>query len=359
MAVIKYIPEDFIVREVQEQEFLTDGTYYHVYEMKKRNYTTERAVSQLARSLGKPRKFFGYAGTKDKPALTYQYVTIKGVSRERVESLELKDIELSFIGYSKVALQLGSLKGNHFTITIRDLPKDITFDVKEKMTVPNYFDQQRFSYANVKIGIAMLKGDFEGAVNIVIETDKDHSENLQNYLKDHLNDYVGALRRIPRKILLFYVHSVQSVIFNDELCAFMEKNAKNIYKQNYSQGELVFGDYSGTDLDEVDLLGYLNRDASPIQKEILLKHEIEVDSFRMRSFPEFSLEGASRKSFFTVEHLKVVEISDDDMFDGRKKAIISFDLGKGSYATMVLRMVLAKYNQEFETRVRRREEDVL
>ena len=59
-------------------------------------------------------------------------------------------------------------------------------------------------------------------------------------------------------------------------------------------------------------------------------------------FPEFSLEGDFRKAFFEVKNFSMSELEDDEEFKGKKKCLIKFDLGSGSYATIVIRALLAK-----------------
>ena len=120
MYQIKSNPEDFLVEEIPDYT-LSDSGQYIICLMEKTNYTTIRALEQLAKSLNIRLKDIGFAGTKDKNAITRQYISIRNSRKEAIENISLKDIHLQFIGYSKEPLSLGNLKGNRFTITIRDL----------------------------------------------------------------------------------------------------------------------------------------------------------------------------------------------------------------------------------------------
>ncbi|MFH1505557.1 MAG: tRNA pseudouridine(13) synthase TruD, partial [archaeon] len=113
MYKIKQKPEDFIVDEVSDIELQERGDYI-VFELKKTNYTTERAIQRICESLHIPRKKVGYAGSKDKMAVTSQYISLFKINKEKIERLKLKDIELTFKGYSDKPISLGDLKGNRF-----------------------------------------------------------------------------------------------------------------------------------------------------------------------------------------------------------------------------------------------------
>lgn len=335
MAILKYFPTDFIVKEIKG--FEESQTGISVYLLKKRNYTTERAVAQVANSLHIPRKFIGYAGTKDKNAITHQYVSIKGSSKEKITRLTLKDIMLSFIGYSKEELRLGSLKGNSFEIILRDLPENFELNEPSEFKVPNYFDEQRFSDANLDIGLAMLKNEFKKAVELVVETDIDFKERVEAHLVKQPNDFIGALKLLPSKTILFFIHSVQSYFFNEILASKIEG-----YAVNYSQGQFKFAnEYS--EIKELPLIGYLMDEYDAV----LAKKEITARNFLIRSLPSFSLEGSFRKAFFDVTNFST-KIQDDEEFKGRKKCLFKFDLGSGSYATIVLKSILAKQKIELK-----------
>ena len=308
-----------------------------IYLMKKRHYTTERAVSQLSKSLRIPRKFISYAGTKDKNAVTYQYISIKGVSKEKISALDLKDIQLEFCGFSKEALRLGTLEGNNFQIILRDLPHDFSLIYPEEFKVPNYFDEQRFSSNNLDIGLNLLKQNFKEALNLIIETDQDFGSEIKKYLENHKNDFVGALRLLPKKTILFYIHSVQSYIFNKMLASKIEG-----VDYPYSEGNFKFSQ-EYPDMDELPLIGYLIKDFD----DFILSEGLTHQNFLIRSLPDFSLEGSFRNAFFKVKNFKS-SVENDDVFEGRKKCNISFDLSSGSYATIVLKNILARKELKLE-----------
>lgn len=329
--LLKEDPEHFKVYEIIDESLFSDEpTRTHLYILKKTNYTTERAVTQVARSLGIPRKFIGYAGTKDKNAVTEQLISIKGTSKEKVENLELKDIDLTFAGYSHHSLALGDLIGNRFEIVIKELNK-LPENIPENFIVPNYFDEQRFSTNNVQVGLALVKKDFKGAVEKIAETDEDFREGIKAHLEKQPNDFVGAFRLLPRKITLFYIHALQSKLFNDLLA----KRIDNAVSWKYSQGEFKFFNDVVTKkpFDKLPLIGYLSK-LDEEDKKVLDQFDMVARNFLITSLPDLSLEGSEREAFLEVKNCKEVERGDNFI-------TLSFELGKGSYATIVIKQILA------------------
>ncbi|MGM5480857.1 MAG: tRNA pseudouridine(13) synthase TruD [Nanobdellota archaeon] len=339
-------PEDFIVTELPRDDLVQEeATAYHIYLLEKRNYTTERAVTHIVKALHIPRKNIAYAGTKDKNAVTRQYITIKGVSKESVASLELKDITLTFKGYSTEAMKLGHLKGNSFEILVRGLPREykLPFEHAKMVIVPNYFDKQRFSTANIDIGKAIMKKEYKQAVDILINTDQDWAQTITEHLQKQQNDYIGALRLLPNKTLLFFVHALQSKIYNDLLTQEIEHMFTRTHDLEYDFGTLAIPDINelletrSTSRSELPLVGY-ESDLTREQEKTVEDQGLSTRNFINRSIPQLSLEGSNRKSFTTATDVKLEETINDD----EKTVKATFTLPKGSYATIVLKTILAE-----------------
>ena len=92
----------------------------------KENRDTHDALAQLARALRLPPNALGFAGTKDKRAVTAQRVTAFKVTAERLRQLMAAAPfgESIVVGddltYDEEPLRLGALAGNRFTIVLRD-----------------------------------------------------------------------------------------------------------------------------------------------------------------------------------------------------------------------------------------------
>lgn len=75
-------------------------------------------------------------------------------------------------------LTLGDLKGNHFTIVLRDVKGAIRTDLETSLEslksngFLNYFGMQRFGTSTVMthtIGCAIIKKDYELASNLILD----------------------------------------------------------------------------------------------------------------------------------------------------------------------------------------------
>uniref|UniRef100_A0A0D3G9L5 TRUD domain-containing protein n=1 Tax=Oryza barthii TaxID=65489 RepID=A0A0D3G9L5_9ORYZ len=87
----------------------------------KENKDTQEALGVIGKMLGLQSRSFGFAGTKDKRAVTTQQVTVFKISANRLAALNnrLFGIKVGNFSYVKEGLVLGQLMGNRFTITLR------------------------------------------------------------------------------------------------------------------------------------------------------------------------------------------------------------------------------------------------
>ncbi len=215
MYKIKQIPEDFVVKEVNNIKLKENGNYSY-FILKKKNYTTEKAVSTIAHYLEINRKNIGYAGSKDKNAITEQMISIQGFNKTK--GIKLKDIELIYKGKGDERISLGDLNGNEFIITVRNLNKENIKINSKTISIPNYFDEQRFSKNNYLVGKSILKKDFKKAVDLILKDSSEKTSGFEEDVNKHIsrspNDFIGAIKKIPKKIRMMYVHAFQSLIFN-------------------------------------------------------------------------------------------------------------------------------------------------
>lgn len=304
---IKQIPEDFVVKEILDLD-IGEGSYTY-FLLKKRNWTTIGAINEIARRLNIPSKRLGFAGNKDKKAVTEQYISVLNVDKRRLENLKIKDIEIIVVGRGKERINLGDLRGNEFIITVRDLDKRN----KGVSRVINYFDEQRFGVdkKNHLIGKAIVKKDFKEACRLL-------------NLDVERNDYVGTLRKVDRRLLRFYVGSYQSYLWN--------KTVNNLDK----------------DYDKVPTVGFLtkfrDKNVKGVIEGVLEEEGVELKDFIIRQILELSLEGGERDMSVGVKDFKTLDFSKDELNKGKFKQIIGFKLPKGSYATIVVKEIFLPKN---------------
>ena len=109
MYLLKQRPEDFIVREMASHQVLSKGNFALCI-LKKRNYTTQRAIASVATAMERPIKYFSYAGLKDKNAVTEQFVAIKFATEKEISRFQLKNIAK----YSEKAVKKIRYSNDHY-----------------------------------------------------------------------------------------------------------------------------------------------------------------------------------------------------------------------------------------------------
>jgi tRNA pseudouridine13 synthase len=322
MYKIKQLPEDFIVRERLSLNLIEDGQYSY-YLLKKRDYSTFDAIEQVAKKLRVNPKFINAAGLKDRHAETEQYISINKGQRKDFEVG--KDLSLKYLGSGNERLNIGTLEGNEFEIVVRNLTKG--FKLKKITHVINYFDEQRFGRDadNHIIGRMLVKKEFREAA---VELEKKGNKEITEYLKTRLNDYVGALRTIPKKVLRFYVTSYQSYLWNECVKEYF-KSVKDIGKDD-TFPELGF------DVEEQD------RSRQEIIEKLLKSEGIRPVDFINRQIQELTLECQERRIFAEISDLSFGKMEDDELNPGMHKIKAMFYLGKGSYATNAIRELFSE-----------------
>jgi tRNA pseudouridine13 synthase len=147
-ATFKSIPEDFVVTECRSEVLTQEGEHLYLL-IKKTSQNTAWVAEQLASWAGVSVRDVGFAGRKDRHAVTTQWfsVYLPGVA-DPVRPLLIPGVELLEKGRHKAKLKRGQLEGNSFKITLRDLDDPSLLIPRlaqiKSAGVPNYFGDQRF-----------------------------------------------------------------------------------------------------------------------------------------------------------------------------------------------------------------------
>ena len=318
--IIKQIPEDFIVDEVINLKLTNKKTNYSIFKLTKTNWDMFKIIDVLSRNLNTKNKFIGYAGNKDKLAITTQCISFYKIPKERIERTKINGVKLEFQGHSYERINLGDLEGNNFTITIRGLNKKSK--IPGSLNLENYFGEQRFgNKSNTHlVGKAIIKKDFKKACELLD-------------LKVSNNDYVGELRKQPRRLLRFYISSYQAFLWNRLLSARLSKE-KDKLSVKTELGELVFIK-SKLDNFEVPLVSF-DSESNEELENILKEENILLREFIISQMPELTTETVMRKAFIEVKNI-ISEYSEDELNKNKLKVVIKFFLPKGCYATMLIK----------------------
>ena len=349
--------EDFIVDEIPKHtDLAANGEYTH-FNMEKENWETISAVRAIARSLDVSYKRFGYAGNKDRRAVTTQRIAAWQVEQEQLMKVQLYGIRLYDFTKSNSRISLGDSEGNRFRITIRNPElrgQELEASMKaaseqiEIAGVPNYFGYQRFGTVRPNthlVGRELVKGNLEAAVmrylcypyaterpecqaaRRYLEETHDFGGALRIYphrlvfermmldaLRNNPRDFVGALRRLPKKIRKLLVHAYQAYLFNRTLSAMIEREMN-------------------TSVHHLPLIGFNSSFSEgpqgELEKTILDEEGISRKEFLTRSVPELSCKGYLRAS--SVNLKPVLKMVSDET------VVVEFTLPTGSYATTALR----------------------
>lgn len=149
-GVLRATPDDFEVDEVLGFDPAGVGPHA-LLRVRKRGANTEWVARELARAAGCKPFEVGYAGMKDRNAVTTQHFTIPRGKREAAEFVGLtgEGYEVLSSAPHQRKLPRGALEGNRFAITVRGLACDAGV-LRSRMEqiaaggTPNYFGSQRF-----------------------------------------------------------------------------------------------------------------------------------------------------------------------------------------------------------------------
>ncbi len=156
---LKSEPEDFRVDEIPAYPPAGEGTHLFV-RFRKRDLDTERAVRAIAQALGCDPRGAGYAGMKDRRAITTQWASIEGGNPESALALSLDGIQILEAARHPHKLRTGHLRGNRFVLRIRDARPDLeavraVLARLASVGCPNYFGAQRFGHEGKNVARAL------------------------------------------------------------------------------------------------------------------------------------------------------------------------------------------------------------
>ena len=165
-ASIRSVPEDFFVEEIDA--FPASGEGEHLLlSVEKRGMNTAYAAKLIAQWAGVGEMAVGYAGLKDRHAVTRQRFSVHLPRRQApaIDTLEADGLRVLDHAWHAKKLPRGALAGNRFRLALRDVHGDrevIEARLREIAGpgVPNYFGEQRFGRdgANLDNALAMFAG---------------------------------------------------------------------------------------------------------------------------------------------------------------------------------------------------------
>lgn len=167
-GVLRTLAEDFHVDE--DLGFDLNATGEHLWiRVRKTNANTAWVARKLSEITGVKQKDIGFAGLKDRHAVTTQWFSLPDTAHsiDLSEGSLAPDIEILDITRHSRKLRRGALKGNHFRIRVREAQgsaADVQQAVGKIRTegVPNYFGEQRFGHEgqNIEQALGLFQGTY-------------------------------------------------------------------------------------------------------------------------------------------------------------------------------------------------------
>ena len=400
---LRSLPEDFIVKEIFLYPNRKENGRFIIAEVSSKNWETHTLVRELSKRLHISRKRISFAGTKDKRACSTQLMSFHNVPKDKLSHIKIKEVTIKNIYSSDKPIKIGDLYGNRFEITLRNIDKDVkpkqiqnTASYLEKhYGFPNFYGVQRFGVMRPVthiIGKHIINGDFEKAVMGYIanpmegenedtyklreelEKSYDFSKALQsypnslNFEKAILNklvidpeDFVGALKELPKNLLTMFVNAYQSYLFNQILS---ERIRRKISLNKAIVGDIVLPvrknlvDYKGIMVNESNmekvnrqvsknnaftsglLLGsdsvFSRGEMGEIEYKIIENEKVDYRDFIISEIPFLSSSGSRRPLLAALDRIDW-KLNNDELNDGKQALTLKFELQKGCYATSLLR----------------------
>lgn len=325
-GVLKSVAEDFVVEEIPAYEPTGNGEHLFLW-VEKQETSAEQLTQHLSRAFNISRNDIGMAGMKDRRAVTRQYVSVPARCEGNLENATTDRIRILHSARHGNKLKTGHLKGNRFSILVREVADDAFFKaigIAERIGAlgfPNYFGDQRFGNEGetLELGLGLLRGErteqdipwarrkFLVRLALSAVQSELFNQTLSNRLKDGFIDRVllGDVMQVTQSGGIFLVED-QAV-----------EQARFLAGETVTTGPL-FGPKMRSPEGEVSLL----------EEAVLQNAGLTREHFR--KFPK--LTPGSRRAFLVRP--SGLEIHQEA--DGLR---IEFTLPSGVYATMLLREI--------------------
>ena len=162
-------PEDFEVEEIPLYPPTGEGGHTFV-RLEKKLRTTEEVARDLARAAACRPRDVGYAGRKDRRAVARQWISVPGLDPEVARGVEIPGVRVLEAVRHPHKLRTGHLRGNRFSITLRNLAHvdretvHARIDQVQREGLPNRYGRQRFGRHadNADKARALLRGEAVG-----------------------------------------------------------------------------------------------------------------------------------------------------------------------------------------------------
>ncbi|BDZ67416.1 tRNA pseudouridine(13) synthase TruD [Methanobacterium ferruginis] len=397
---IRTINEDFYVEEIPETQPKGEGPNTWLW-IEKEGRNTLDVVLDIAREMKMNRKQMGFAGMKDKAAVTRQWICVSNKTPEELQGLEdkLHHVKILDIVPHQKKLRIGQLVGNKFRLQVRDVEdpdsaaqraEEILEQLKER-GVPNYYGFQRFGKNRPNthlVGKALIKEGVKAAVDRYIghpyDTEPQHIQEARKFydegeLEESLDSmpsgmryekmmirtllkekkkkgeldeksYIRALKSLPKPLSRMFVHAYQSYLFNR---AVSERIKLGI--DQYVEGDILIDNEEHL-IHEFDpetinqeIKDFQAHPSAPLfgskvplaggKLGIMEQEILDEEHLKLEDFVVPLMPKLGSHGIRRAVRFKIWDVSAEATEEG---VLLGFSIPKGSYATSVLREVMKK-----------------
>jgi tRNA pseudouridine13 synthase len=379
---IKQTPEDFQVEELTDR--VAGAGAFSFYHLEKKGWTTPDAVHTICRRWKLDARRVAYGGLKDRHAWTRQYLTIfRGPAR----NLTHERIKLAYLGKVAEPFASNDIRANRFRLTLRAWsPTPAALQALEEVKqqgVPNYFDDQRFGSVSGKgefVARALVLGEFEQALRLALlstyefdragqkkekailrnhwgnwdrcaaELPRGPNRRLAEYLAQHPDDFCGAVDRLRPELRGLYLSAYQSHLWNRMLACWLRER---LPAESLIDVPLRLGRYPMHRLlnpaQQLDLAtlqlplpsARLTLEAgdprAALVDAVLAEEGLRLEQMKLQGMHMFFSRG-ERAALCLPEGLSW-ETGADELHTGKEKLVLSFDLSRGCYATLIVKRI--------------------
>ncbi len=365
LVYLRLWPQDFIVEEISRDgsvhtvdyaadQVVSDSEGLTVYaDLVKIGISTLDAADELAKVLATEKKNIGYAGIKDRDAITSQFLSFRNISAKVISAVSAPNFFLKNIYQGKGAIQVGDLQGNKFTLVLRGTEPFATDALKSKLRdyekngFWNFYYTQRFGTPRLiahLLGLLVLERKYEdvlktfltfqspseiGYFSDIRKSVLEHWNNwpkiisileplsfsfrrelsMFDFLIKHPGDFLGALKLYPEHIQI-WVMAYTSYLFNCKLSMLIKEDRVP---------------------EQLPIVLSTNRSHWEFYRDLLSADSLAFPAHIFRDLPWIQLKERMINTRQKFEFLNFVVNPDKPQI-----GVIGFSLPKGSYATTLL-----------------------